>query len=190
MRVVGKMAGLGLAAGWVLLASASLALAEGATAGGKTAETTAAATRAVPTGIVSADNLAPWFIVGAIWIVALVAAFMVRASLGKNSTGGSWLLADALSEPDTIIATDGANGGTAAPRLVASSSRLIAMLGLLVILILFLAIGSAVVLQLLYTGQTPDLAGITQYFFGGVALFIPYMANQVKDAIAALGPKK
>ena len=179
MRALGKMARLGLAAGWMLLASVSLTLAQGAADGEKPATPPAA------NGAFAPDSNWPWLFVLLIWVIAIWAAILVRNSLGANSTGGQWRLADALSEADTI----GTNGAAAAPRLVASSSRLIAFLGLIVMLILFLGFGSIGVLHLLRTGQVPDLDKIAGYFVGGATLFLPYLANQAKEAVSALGPK-
>lgn len=94
-----------------------------------------------------------------------------------------WTLPRALSEKIAgIPATDPA---AYAP----SSSRLIAFMGMGVIMILFLASGSLFVWGYMMKMETPDLRHIGFFLTAGVSLFVPYAANQVAGAIRALNGK-
>ena len=99
-----------------------------------------------------------------------------------------WQLGDAISEeagnqPDPLPV------GTK-PIMVASSSRLIALLGLLNILGVFLGFGY----YFLYAafsgpGQVSlnDMKSVIYYLFSGAVMFAPYLANQLSGAFTSFG---
>lgn len=121
------------------------------------------------------------------WIMTGVLAFaFLFVSLGLLRSR-DWQLGDALSEeagnqPDPLPA------GTK-PIMVASSSRLIALIGLLNILGVFLGFGYF----FLYTAfagatiQVSDMKSVIYYVFSGAVMFAPYLANQLRDAFTSFG---
>ena len=101
-----------------------------------------------------------------------------------------WQLGDALSEeagnqPDPLPA------GTK-PVMVASSSRLIALLGLLNILGVFLGFGffflySAFAGTISSSDMMSSMKSVIYYLFSGAVMFAPYLANQLRDAFTSFG---
>ena len=97
-----------------------------------------------------------------------------------------WQLGDAVSEeagnqPDPLPAG-------VKPIMVASSSRFIALLGLLNILAVFLGFG----FYFLYsafagTVHLEDMKSVIYYLFSGAVMFAPYLANQLRDALGSFG---
>ncbi len=98
-----------------------------------------------------------------------------------------WQLGDALSEeagnqPDPLPAG-------VKPIMVASSSRLIALFGLLTILGVFLGFGYYF-LYAAFAGMKTELAdmkSVVYYLFSGAVMFAPYLANQLRDAFSSFG---
>ena len=98
----------------------------------------------------------------------------------------NWFLGDALSEeagnqPDPL--PPGVK-----PVMVASSSRLMALLGLLNILGVFLGFGY----YFLYaafagTVNLTDMKSVIYYLCSGAVMFAPYLANQVRSAFSSFG---
>jgi hypothetical protein len=75
------------------------------------------------------------------------------------------------------------------PVMVASSSRLIALLGLLTILVVFLGFGY----YFLYSAfagtlQSADMKSVIYYLFSGAVMFAPCLANQLREAFTAFSP--
>lgn len=68
-----------------------------------------------------------------------------------------------------------------------SSSRLIAFLGMVVLLATFLAIGSVMVWTLGRTGQVSGIGDAQGFLWAGLAMFAPYLFNQGKEALKAFG---
>ena len=94
-----------------------------------------------------------------------------------------WSLATALSEEASLPEGTPTPGAGQAPPMVASSSRLIALIGMIVLGTFFIAVGFYVVLQL-YSGQSIDKANAAWGFFAsGATLFLPYGANKLSSAI-------
>ena len=117
-----------------------------------------------------------WAIVGGVYLLIFFSLTFVIARLSKEENGKRWLLADALSEEATEESQ-----GVKTVRLVASTSRLIALFGLIVILVLFLSFGIITIWSFGRTGKAPtDLAELAKYLLGGAALFIPYGINQIR----------
>ena len=117
-------------------------------------------------------------------MTAILAFAFLFVALGLLRSG-DWHLGDALSEeagnqPNPLPA------GTK-PVMVASSSRLIALLGLLNILGVFLGFGY----YFLYTAfagttvQAADMKSVIYYLFSGAVMFAPYLANQLRDAFTS-----
>lgn len=140
--------------------------------------------------------------------VALGAFFglvLVKQRLGKEG----WSLANALSEPTRLTipvewrwtesAGDQLTVGSSAARkelrapdgtpmavtlLEASSSRMIATLGGLSILMLYMGFGTFALYSFGLTCQLPSSMGaVTTFLLSGLSLFAPYVANKVSTAI-------
>jgi hypothetical protein len=93
-----------------------------------------------------------------------------------------WSLATALSEEASLPEGTPTPAAGQSPPMVASSSRLIALIGMIVLGTFFIAIGFYVVLQL-YSGQPVDKANAAWGFFAsGATLFLPYGANKLSSA--------
>lgn len=140
-----------------------------------------------------------------VWVVCLavlVAYGITLWSLWKppeNGRGGrvqngqaqkKWSLARALSEEskevETITSTDPTNNTTVVKKtenvLAPSSSRLIAFLGLIGILGIFLGTGFYMLWSLFSKGTVSgELDKISKFLAVGGTIFVPYLANQLKD---------
>lgn len=117
-----------------------------------------------------------WTFVG----VSLFFLISVIVSIIKLRKDPSWKLSDALSEK-----TDTAIGAPPTPA-VASSSRLIAFMGMLAMLSVFMGFG-LYMLWALFTGDVTKLDGNVKsagtYLLYGAALYAPYAFNQIKEAM-------
>jgi hypothetical protein len=95
-----------------------------------------------------------------------------------------WYLGDAISEeagnqPDPLPAG-------IKPVMVASSSRLIALLGLLNILGVFLGFGYYFLYSAFAgTVSLSDMKSVIYYLFSGAVMFAPYLANQLREALSS-----
>lgn len=129
-------------------------------------------------------------IIVSMMLLLLVTLSLTIAGLRKS---GSWSLSDALSEetePETTTANATAAGPVVTtkkvPNQVASASRLIAFVGMQVILAIYLGIGITVVWHFANTGEVPDLSKIVYFLASGSAIFAPYIANQAQSAFSNL----
>jgi ABC-type multidrug transport system fused ATPase/permease subunit len=115
-------------------------------------------------------------------LIVLVVVLIV--SLSIFSILGKWSLADALSEESSVQPVPNQ------VKMVASSSRLIALLGLMGILAAVLGIGYSIVWSL-FTGQAANLnlGEIRKFLFGAATLFAPYLANQLRAIFDDSSPK-
>ena len=132
----------------------------------------------------------------AYWVAfGVITGFLAVASLGiLSSLRGTFSLAEALTEKTTLRTSERAttaSGGATGPRIVtneepgpsaSSASRLIAMIGTLILAAILLGVGYGMIWSLFTKGQIPALAGIGPYLMGGAALFAPYAFNQLKEA--------
>lgn len=122
-----------------------------------------------------------WWVFGVITTLLGLMFFAVASSLFWADNRGSWSLADAVSEESTYqphVITKKSD-----VILVASSSRLIAVIGLLGILVVVLGSGYAIVWNLFMKGEPPQRLGDLRWFlYGAATLFAPYLANQVRAA--------
>jgi hypothetical protein len=131
---------------------------------------------------------------------AVVAICVIRAAL-KQSSG--WSLADALSEevdlPVYTEVTDAAGHTTRslqlgpdgqallATQMRASSSRVIALMGMVAILFLFIGFGALALFSLGSTGQVPDsLERVVNFLVSGMTLFAPYVVNKFASLFQGL----
>jgi hypothetical protein len=134
-----------------------------------------------------------WFIYTVIILVFLaivVALGSLARRLGAVQT--HWSLADALSEETELSVLDATgtplivNGAVVKKvQLTASSSRVIAIMGMIGILALFLGFGAFALWWFAKTGTMPSgAADVTKYLVGGVTLFAPYIINKFSSVFA------
>ena len=149
-------------------------------AGGRTLVLTTGSLLFLTKATVAADNNTPsptpmpGVAITLIMIAIVVAVVGAVILIGIRLKHGGWSLKDALTEP-SAAGTDGA-----APVGASSSSRLIALLGMVVILILFVGVGLVAVWQLAENNKV-DLSQFQNYFLAGASLFVPYMFNQLRN---------
>ena len=142
------------------------------------------------------------------WVISGVTGFVLIGSmlaivLTRNSLRKGWSLGDALAEEVLLPAYENVSmqvdGKTEVskkllcdkdgkpvliPVLCASSSRLIAFIGMLAILFLFLGFGTFAVYGFGKTGTVPAQIGdIVNFLLGGMSLFAPYAINKVTSAL-------
>ena len=138
----------------------------------------AQSTESVPVVFDPIPNFLLWIIVFSVYVLVFFSLAFVMGRLAKTPDGLNWRLSEALSEEATEE-----TGGVKTVRLVGSTSRLIALFGLIVILVLFLSFGVIAIWSFGRTGKIPpDLAELAKYLLGGAALFIPYGINQIRAA--------
>jgi hypothetical protein len=132
-----------------------------------------------PLGVSSASVFWAAFVV--MTVLMLMLFLIVAAGLARST---DWHLGDAASEeagnqPSTLPV------GTK-PVMVASASRLIALLGLLAILAIFVGFGY----YFLYAAfahelETTNVKPVVYFLFSGATMFAPYLANQLQSAFSA-----
>jgi hypothetical protein len=98
-------------------------------------------------------------------------------TVGISLIAGKWSLGEALSEESSVQPV--ANQ----VKMVASTSRFIALFGLLGILTTVLGIGYAIIWNLLLYQKPPEgLSQVRSFLLGAACLFAPYLANQLRAA--------
>jgi LPXTG-motif cell wall-anchored protein len=116
-----------------------------------------------------------WFTVVGL-IVSIVAT--VGFLLVKRREDQGWSLSAAMSE---VIGYDTKGN----PKYSSSSSRFIALMGFIMIFWVYAGVALLIVED---GGRTPaQLKDIEGFLFFGVAMFAPYIANQVKAALVGFG---
>lgn len=118
------------------------------------------------------------FLIVAMYALTVLGALIVAARVGPD-----WRLGDAVSEEVEISIKDDPEKKETVLR--ASSSRLIALLALIMMLAFYLGVAAVVLWNLGLTGTVPDLGSITTFLLAGAGLFIPYGVNQFRAAIAS-----
>jgi hypothetical protein len=111
----------------------------------------------------------------------------------RGLRNSSWSLADALSEEVEVTALDSAKAmvlttdGTPVQKTVmaASTSRLIAFVGMIAILFLYIGFGIFVLWGFAETGEVPaSTDAMSKYFVAGLTLFAPYIVNKFSSVFA------
>ena len=143
-----------------------------------------------------------WFTYGVALVVlaaSVLSLLMIRAAL----TVSVWSFSDALSEPTEVTATETDSGGVkrikldaeGKPMIVtemrASSSRVIALMGTVVILLLFLGFGAVAIFSFASTGTLPkSMEQVVSFLLAGLTLFAPYTVNKFSKVFEGLMPGK
>lgn len=139
-------------------------------------------------------------------ILVIVVAFGVIISMmlcyRSLRDAKSWSLTDALSEEVPLTKTD-ADGNPVdavgkplppgqAPITVtlmkASSSRFIAMIGTVAILMLYVGFGLACLRRFADGENIPDMSKGSSFFYSGIVLFAPYIVNKFSSAFSFFKP--
>lgn len=143
----------------------------------------------------------PWFVytvVGIVLIGSLYALLMIRASLANSK----WSISDALSEETAVTAIKTENGvetpmldanqqPVTITEMRASTSRLVALLGMIVIVMMFLGFGTFALFEFAVTGNMPQsIDNVVNYLLAGLTLFAPYVANKFASMFASLAPRR
>jgi hypothetical protein len=144
----------------------------------------------------------PWFVytvLGVVVIGSLLTLLLVRAAL----IASSWSLADALSEDVELTAMGTNAAGAPAPlldaagkplmitQMRASTSRVIALTGSIVILLMFLGFGAFALYSFAGSGTMPASTNeIVKFLAGGLTLFAPYLVNKFAGIFESFAPKK
>ncbi|WP_342320527.1 hypothetical protein [Burkholderia pseudomallei] len=144
-------------------------------------------------------------LIGATYLISLLGIFKLWRLLNRD---GSWSWGKALSDeaivskpppqPTSTILTnpDGTTSQTTSfepseySELTSSTSRVIAVFGMVVVLFMFLGFGSVTMWRYAYFGEAKNAMDMMKILFGGVALFVPYGLNQFQKAISAFGSSK
>ena len=129
-------------------------------------------------GVWSTPQASVGYILICVLLLGTTTAILSIRDILSTST---WSLADALTEQTVVTVDDPKSPGQKITQSVAKSSmsRLIAMMGMMSILILYVTIGCACVWSLTHTGKFPDSALQGAAFLtSGVSLFVPYIANK------------
>jgi hypothetical protein len=117
-------------------------------------------------------------VVGA--VVLLVALLSIRTALARSP---SWSLGDALSEEADLTNDQ----GVAVTVMRASTSRVIALAGLVVMLCLYLGFGVFILYDFgIGRGLPSGMGDIEKFMLAGLSLFAPYAVNQARAAMDGL----
>jgi len=104
--------------------------------------------------------------VSALVLFVLVCSFLFLFQVDRRLRRDGWTLAQALSEPQPTCS-------------VPSTSRVIAFLGMIIILLLYLGFGLFTLYSYGMTCQLPaSMGAVTGFLYAGLAFFAPYMVNK------------
>lgn len=160
-----------------------------ATATSSSAETTNQTAPRVPSNC---------FVYGVIFLgllSSIVSMLLIRSALANSQ----WSLADALSEKVelTEIKEDGTplldnnNQPILIKKMQPSSSRMVALMGTIAILFLFLSFGAFALFHFATTGQMPGgIDKVVTFLIAGLTLFAPYLVNKFSKSFEMLSPKR
>jgi GH24 family phage-related lysozyme (muramidase) len=115
----------------------------------------------------------------------LLGSLIALALMERRLRAEGWSLAHALSEP--VVVSHPPGGGEPVEMRDASSSRLIAMAGMLVILLLYLGFGVFCLYSFGMTCAMPaESDAVTHFLYAGLTLFAPYIANKFSSLFRPL----
>jgi uncharacterized membrane protein len=148
----------------------------------------------------TADPSVPanWLIYGIIIVSGFAALFgaLTTISILRRS---AWSIAEAMSEGTEVTLFDAAGNPVldaagkpqTVTKMAASSSRLIAFLGLIAILTLFVAQGMILLWKSAHGGDiTGDAEQFATYLVYGSVMFAPYVVNKFSSVFSSFGPGK
>jgi hypothetical protein len=166
------------------------------------------ATAGAPSAAQAADGGAVWvapdprFIYALVIVVlaaCVISLLLIRAAL----TVSVWSFSDALSEPTELAATeadgagvqriklDAAGNPMKVTQMRASSSRMLALMGAVVILLMFMSFGSVALFSFASTGEMPPSTDkVINFLVAGMTLFAPYAVNKFASVFESLSPRR
>jgi GH24 family phage-related lysozyme (muramidase) len=137
--------------------------------------------------------------------IVLLGSFVALAQIDRRLRREGWSLANAVSEPTRLqvpadphwLESMGDREAAAAGRapgapetvilLEPSISRLIALVGMVVILMMYLGFGIFILFSFGFTCAMPAASGaVTGFLYSGLTLFAPYVANQFSKVFQPL----
>jgi hypothetical protein len=140
-----------------------------------------------------------YVVIAIVLVGALLALAFIRAALSLST----WSLADALSEETEVTAMITNAAGQPEPKLDAagkplmitemraSASRLIALMGMMVILLMFLGFGAFALYSFANMGSMPaDINKVISFLVAGLTLFAPYVVNKFSAMFESLAPRR
>lgn len=136
-------------------------------------------------------------------IVVLIGSLMAILAVQRALKPANWSLADALSEDVSLPVwreTTNAAGATTrepvldkdqkpvlAPEMRASSSRVIALMGGVVLLFMYVGFGVFGLYGFGKNGRLPDeISAVVSYLVAGMTLFAPYVVNKFSSLFSGL----
>ncbi len=122
-------------------------------------------------------------VVASLFLLAITAWMLwaIHSAQTAKAEEDRWSLTDALSEESICQPKEIRTKKDVI--LLASSSRLIALIGLMGILSTVLGIGYCIMWNLMIYGTVPDLSGVQAFLLGSATLFAPYLANKISDMV-------
>jgi hypothetical protein len=143
-----------------------------------------------------------YIVEGVLLAGTVVSLLVIRGALASSS---KWSIADALSEETEMTAMELVDparpDGPKKPVMVdnkpvtitemrASSSRMIALMGMVMIMLMFLGFGSISLFSFAKTGEMPaSIDKVINYLLAGMTLFAPYLVNKFASVFQSLSPK-
>jgi len=147
------------------------------------------------------DPAPTWFtytVIAFVLVGILIAILCIRGALG-NST---WSISDALSEEADVTAMigppdaprpflDASQKPVTISQMRASSSRLIALMGMIVILFMFIGFGTFSMYYFAQHWELPDsIDEVVKFLLAGLTLFAPYVVNKFSSLFEGLSPRR
>jgi hypothetical protein len=139
-----------------------------------------------------------YIIIGVVIVGTLIGIAAVRAGLSDTT----WSLSDALSEEVEITFEQDENGvktpkfddnlkPVMVTELRASSSRLIALMGLIAIMMMFIGFGVFILYSFAFGDGVPaGLDDVRNFLLVGMTMFAPYVVNKFASVFDWMTPKK
>jgi hypothetical protein len=138
-----------------------------------------------------------------VFLGSLLGVLLVRKALAPTN----WSFADALSEEVSLpyfVETKDANGvktreakldsdnkPVLIPEMRASSSRVIAMMGMIALLFMFIGFGTFALFSFGNNGSLPaGIDGVVTFLLSGMTLFAPYALNKFSSVFQGLSSNK
>lgn len=117
--------------------------------------------------------------IGVSYLLYRLLKFML-VDVKTSQDKGQWSLGDALSEESAYQPKEIKQKSDIIT--FASTSRLIALIGLMGILAIVIGFGYSIMWNLYVYGTVPDLSEVRSFLYGSACLFAPYLANQISSA--------
>lgn len=122
-------------------------------------------------------------------IIVLVSALFAIQRI-KKALPANWSIAEALSEEVPITPVKDASGAILfdkegkpilLPEMKASSSRVIALMGMVAILVMYIGFGVFALYTYGMEGKLDKMDGVISFLMAGLTLFAPYAVNKVSS---------